>query len=152
LANSGSQAFEKEERKELFIRFVRELGSQHINMLLALCPRTIDLYLNANLSEETRWKLIWNRRPTLRPQEDDLLVLQMLHAYGLVRETLVSPVKDAPRVPSGYNTQAEIRGAFREFIKQLQKSPVREFRISQLGWDFLEFTGLPKKKNEQPQG
>ncbi|PYV68129.1 MAG: hypothetical protein DMG97_25595 [Acidobacteria bacterium] len=148
LGNSGSPAFEKEDRKDLFVRFVRDLAPEHIRMLTALCPRTSDQNWNPSLSEKTRWQLAWTRRLLLKPQGDDLLVLQMLHAYGLVEESLLSPVKNAPRVPSGYNKEAEIKGAFREFIKQLQKSPIREFRLSQLGWDFLEFTGLSRKKSE----
>jgi hypothetical protein len=38
LANSGAESFKDDDRKDLFVRFVRELTRQHINVLHRLLP------------------------------------------------------------------------------------------------------------------
>jgi hypothetical protein len=71
LANGGITDFGPEERKELFLQLIRDLTPQHIAMLRRLAP-----------APGTAWK------PEIEGKDEDLLVLQMLHASGLVTETL----------------------------------------------------------------
>jgi hypothetical protein len=101
LANSGAEGFKEEERKDLFIRFVRELTSQHVGVLLKLLPETFPLSKTVVRSErpasteEWEHSLSWSRRPTLTPRNDgDLFAVQMLHAYGLVEEEIKSSIKE----------------------------------------------------------
>jgi hypothetical protein len=157
LANSGAPGFEEEERKDLFIRFVRDLTRQHLKMLLELAPPPLQFYeppsppdwyrkrpiVTPKDDEKTiRW-LGWNRRPTVTPQEDDLLALQMLHAYGLVEENLKSSIEE-PHIPSRLE-ESQIRDAMRKFSKNIGNPAVtRSFRLSPLGAEFLKFMGLPK--------
>lgn len=145
LANSGTTGFKEDERKDLFIRFVRDLTAQHIRMLLELAPRPLRTFRPPNTNpadDETPHWLQWNQRPIVTPKDEDALALQMLHAYGLVEETLASSVQE-PRL-SSRPTEDEIRGAIRQFVKQLKQPTTRSFQLSQLGQDFLGFVGLPK--------
>lgn len=150
LANSGAPGFKDEERKDLFIRFVRELTRQHLKVLLELAPTQLPMTASPRqpgvqpLDEETARSLRWNWRPTLRPQDDDLLALQMLHAYGLVGENLKSSIEQ-PSIPSTFTSKSQIRDAVRKFSKSIENPKVtRAFRLSPLGDEFLKFMGLPK--------
>jgi len=75
LANSGAEGFKDEERKDLFIRFVRELTSQHVGVLLKLLPETFPLSKTVVRSErptsteEWEHRLRGSRRPTLTPRK-----------------------------------------------------------------------------------
>ena len=148
LANSGADTFKEEDRKDLFVRFIRELTRQHINLLCKLLPEVVAPFSRPHHGEqpvsEKDWndRLIWQRRPTLFPQhDDDMLILQVLHGYGLVEEKLKASIKE-PRI-SSKPTHAEVQSALREFSKQLESPPVtRSFRLSSLGYDFAQFIGL----------
>jgi hypothetical protein len=160
LANSGADDFKEEERKDLFIRFVRELTSQHVGVLLRLLPETFPLSETVVRSErptsgeEWEHRLAWSRRPTLRPRnDDDQLALQMLNAYGLVEEEIKSSIKQ-PNL-SHISSEGQAREAFRQFIKNVENAEIeRSFRLSPLGHDFVKFTGLlgttthPAESNE----
>jgi hypothetical protein len=150
LANSGAPGFKEEERKDLFIRFVRELTRQHLKVLVELAPKPLRFddsppqSRGEPLRDETASRLRWNLRPTLRPQDDDLLALQMLHAYGLVKENLKSSI-EGPRIPSSFTSESQIVDAVKKFSKSIENPVVtRSFRISPLGDEFLKFMGLPK--------
>ncbi len=161
LANSGAPGFKEEERKDLFIRFVRALSPQHIKVLLELAPQPVVLYdyptitpdtqhfqesdikPRENANEKTLEFLRWNRRPRISPDGDDLLALQMLHADGLVEETITSSI-DEPRLSSTSDV-GQAREALRQFIKNVRNPQIeRSFRLSTLGDAFLKFMGLPK--------
>ena len=151
LANSGAPGFEAEERKDLFIRFVRELTRQHVKVLVELAPKLLSFDETPPaqsgvkpMSNETASKSRWNWRPTLTPTEDDdFFALQMLHAYGLVEENLKASIHE-PRIPSSLS-KSQIRDAVRRFSKSIENPKVtRSFRLSPLGDDFLKFIGLPK--------
>jgi hypothetical protein len=161
LANSGAPGFKEEEQKDLFIRFVRELTPQHIKVLLELAPQPVVLYHfpaitpdtqyiqasditpRENPDEETVEPLRWNRRPRLSPDGDDLLAIQMLHAYGLVEEEIKSSI-DQPRI-SHISSEGQAREVLRQFIKNVENAKIeRSFRLSTLGDRFLKFMGLPK--------
>jgi hypothetical protein len=151
LANSGAEDFKDEERKDLFIRFVRELTRQHVSVLLRLFHKDFPLpgtpgRPNRPTSEE-EWdhRLRWAQRPTLTPRnDDDQLALHMLHTYGLVEENLSASIKE-PSIPSR-PSEGQIRQALRKFSKQLENPPVsRSFRLSRLGHDFVKFMGLRKQ-------
>jgi hypothetical protein len=147
LANSGAPGFKDDERKELFIRFVRDLTLQHIKMLVELAPKPLELEsplpLGVARRDELTQQLNWARRRTLTPMNDDLLALQMLHAYGLVEENLKSSIEE-PSIPSRAS-ESQIRDAVRKFSKSIENAKVtRSFRLSPLGDRFLKFMGLPK--------
>jgi hypothetical protein len=151
LANSGAPGFKEDERKELFIRFVRDLTRQHLKVLLELAPAQLPMPASPRqpgaqpLDEDTAHSLTWNWRPTLSPRDDDLLALQMLHAYGLVEEKLKSSIKQ-PRL-STTSSVSQAREALSQFIKNVENAKVeRSFRLSPLGDEFLKFTGLPRNK------
>lgn len=125
LANGGLIDFTTEDRKDLFLQLVRDLTSQHIAMLRRLAP-----------------KGPW--RPRMDGHGEDLLVLQMLAANGLVTESLES--KKAHKVRLGPPSESALRNAERQ-IKQLtrdlQRPPDRVFSLSSLRQDFISFVGLP---------
>jgi hypothetical protein len=157
LANSGAPGFRDEERKDLFVRFVRELTPQHLKVLLELVPPPSPLMKSLStpppgmppLSHDTIRKLNWDRRPTANLHEDDLLAIQMLHAYGLVEESLRSQFRQ-PHVPAGAS-ESQMRSAFNNLSKEIEKPPIRLFRLSPLGQKFLDFMGLPKMKDDGDQ-
>jgi hypothetical protein len=172
LANSGAPGFKEEERKDLFVRFVREITPQHLKVLLELAPRPVVLYdyptitpgtqsfpasaikPRENPDEKTVEFLRWSRRPIVSPDGDDLLALQMLHAYGLVEEEIKSSIKQ-PNI-SHISSEGQARQALSQFIKNVENAKVeRSFRISPLGDKFLKFVGLPKtsaETKEQQEG
>ena len=43
LANSGASGFKDDERRELFIRNVRDLTLQHIRLLVELAPQPLEM-------------------------------------------------------------------------------------------------------------
>ena len=148
LANSGAEGFKEEERKDLFIRFVRELTSQHVGVLLKLLPETFPVSRTVVRSErpasqeDWRHSMSWSHRPTLTPRnDDDLFAVQMLHAYGLVEEEIKSSINE-PRL-SNISSEGQAREVLRQFIKNVENAKVqRSFRLSALGHDFVNFTGL----------
>jgi len=151
LANSGAPGFKEEERKDLFIRFVRELTLQHIKMLVELAPGGLPSLVSPVQppDEKTQRSLRWNWRPALEPKDDDLLALQMLHAYGLVEENLKSSIEEPNILPSRFTNDSQIRDAVKRFAKSIENPSVtRTFRISPLGDEFLKFMGLPKSQKQ----
>ncbi|MGA7848321.1 MAG: hypothetical protein WCA13_04365, partial [Terriglobales bacterium] len=73
--------------------------------------------------------------------DDDLFAVQMLHAYGLVEEEIKSSIKE-PHF-SNISSAGQAREALRQFIKNVENAEVeRSFRLSALGHDFVNFTGL----------
>jgi hypothetical protein len=91
--------------------------------------------------KKTKNYLRWERREDISPAGDDLLALQMLHAYGLVEEELDSSI-DQPYL-SSISSQGQAEEALRQLIKNIQNAIVkRSFRISRLGDDFLRLMGL----------
>lgn len=149
LANSGAPGFKDEERKDLFVRFVRDLTLQHIRTLVELVPTHLPMPASRQsgvqpLDEETARRLKWSSRPKVTPRTGDLLALQMLHAYGLVEENITSSIVQ-PSLPSRFTTEGQIRDAWRIFSKNIEHPTVtRTFRLSPLGDEFLKFMGLPK--------
>jgi hypothetical protein len=150
LANSGAPGFKDEERKDLFIQFVRDLTRQHLKVLVELAPTRLPMPASRPavepLNDEAARRLKWISRPTVRPENDDLLALQMLHAYGLVEENLRSSIKQPqiPRIPSTPSMN-QIQNAMSKFSKSIRDPKVtRSFRLSPLGYEFLKFMGLPK--------
>jgi hypothetical protein len=146
LANSGSTEFTQETRKHLFMQLVRDLTPQHINLLQRLLPREKP----GQVTDEQYTDLVrWESRPHVQGRGTDLLILQMLAANGLVEEHLVStPVREPAvgRTPS----MTEIENALKKFIRELQKPPLRYFRLSDLGMGFLNFVGSDQKEKATP--
>jgi hypothetical protein len=135
LANSGSTDFGTEHRKELFLRLIQDLSSQHIAMLKRLLPQPERV---RELPERA-----WDWRPSIdAPQGDDLLVLQMLTANGLVTESLNAPQVRQPRFGGSVPSAGEVKHIMKKFTEDLQKPPERAFRLSTLGRDFVNFVSL----------
>ena len=152
LANSGTSGFKSEDRKDLFIHFVRDLTRQHLKVLIDLIPRPLQQShyppMGSNvppLDEGVVQRLMWDSRPRIAPAGDDLLALQMLHAYGLVEECIKSWVEE-PRIPVTISTESQLRSAVRDFANSLAHPKItRSFSLSPLGNEFLKFVGLPKE-------
>lgn len=139
LANGGISDFSNEKRKELFLQLIRDLTPQHIAMLRLLLPCE-------GASFNPQWQ--WNARPAMvGTNADELAVLQMLAARGLVTETIKPPKLREPRF-GGNISASEAQHILTEFIKELQQSPEREFQLSEFGRDFLQFISLPATPNE----
>lgn len=155
LANSGSSGFKEEDRKELLVRFVRELTPQHLRVLLSLAPKpapsaptvTTNPPGSPGTGETTQdWQ--WQSRPTVNASGEDLLAIRMLTAYGLVEETITSSIPQ-PSIPSRFTTESQIMDAVRRFAKNLETPRISHtFRLSPLGADFLKFVGLPKAEQQ----
>lgn len=106
-----------------------------------------DIKPRENPDQKTVEFLRWNRRSRVSPDGDDLLALQMLHAYGLVEEEIKSSIKE-PHL-SHISSEGQARDAVRQFVKNVENAEVeRIFRISPLGDRFLKFMGLPKTSAE----
>jgi hypothetical protein len=150
LANSGESEFKAEDRKDLFVRFVRELTMHHIKLLVELAPGPPnfenfppDPQIEESMRREAVYRWRWKHRPRLNPQGDDLLALQMLHGYGLVEETRSSSIKE-PSI-SSISSAAQVSGMLKNLIKDIENATItRYFRLSPLGDAFLKFMGLPK--------
>jgi hypothetical protein len=128
LANSGAKDFKEECEKELFVQLVRDLTPQHIALLRQLSRRF----------------------PEVLGQGTDLLTLQTLAANGLVEERLKTVAAREPSLSTN-PSQSEIDRAIKDFIKQLQKPPLRYFRLSDVGMKFLKFVGLgPDSATSEP--
>jgi len=131
LSNSGTTEFSTEERKELFVRILRDLSPQHIRVLKELVP-----------AEHFR-----DAGPTFWPTESNpggefLGLLQYLTAMGLVEESLhydKNRSLGSPRYSSKW-TEHDIERALKEYVNV---PPTRQFKISQFGMDFLRFMSEP---------
>lgn len=150
LANSGTYEMTDDSRKELFVRLLRDLTPQHIAVLLHLLPSTDRLEMvfppETTPEERTRSEAYmkrhwWESRPEIVPSGADQLIAQMLSSFGLLEEGLRSGFKE-PHIRLSSPQAAE--QALRDILRELQKPPKQEFRISELGKDFLQFLGLPK--------
>lgn len=126
LANSGTEGFKEEERKDLFIRLVRELTRAHLKLLAGMSSGSVRLTWK---SEKTYLDLPAEFRRTERPEvrNDNVFAFRILQAYGLVDEKSYDGIAPA----------------------------VRCFFITNLGRDFLRFIGLPRnptltEANEKP--
>lgn len=140
LANSGSTDFRNEDRKELFVQLVREFTPQHFALLTRLAPHPTKVV--GNLSERTVAEaVLWHNRAIITPSGDEMPLAQMLSGNGLLNEILV--MKEA-RLPSITNRSSfnEIDRELKNYVKELQRPPIRSFSLSELGRDFLKFVGL----------
>ena len=142
LANSGATEFKDETNKELFVQLVRVLTPKHIAMLHALLPPK-------KMRSDFPDSFLWPTRPEITRVGSDLLILQMLAANGLAEEKLKSISIRNPHV-SSRSSVSDVQRAVGEFIRQLQKPPLRSFRLSELGSDFLKFVGLEKEAEKSP--
>ena len=134
LANGGIAEFSTESRKELFLQIIRDLTPQHIAMLRRLLA-------DNSMPTEIRWRA----RPTLAGTDEDLVVLQMLAASGLVTESLKEPNVRVPRISfNSLPSSSEARHAFNEIVKGLREPPKRMFRLSTVGRDFLNFVSFSR--------
>jgi hypothetical protein len=145
LANSGAGEFKDESRKQLFVHLVRDLTPQHIALLHRLMPRARQ---ESETPHEVPDQMLWLNRPAVTATGSDLLILQMLAANGLVEESLKTIAARQPSAGS-FSSTADIDKALKDFVRELQRPPLRYFRVSELGMDFLTFVGSKPQKEDQ---
>jgi|SRR2546425_1626658 len=134
LANGSIAGFSTESRKELFLQIIRDLTPQHIAMLRRLLP-------DDSMSTEIRWRA----RSTLAEKDEDLAVLQMLAANGLVTEFLKEAHVPVPRLSSYRSpSTSESAHALKQIVKGLKVPPKRMFRLGEFGRDFLDFVSFSR--------
>ncbi|HXC42624.1 MAG TPA: hypothetical protein VNY51_03765 [Candidatus Dormibacteraeota bacterium] len=121
LANSGMEGFKEDDRKDLFIRLLRDLTRLHLQLLIAMATDRVKLvkkgespYFFAGDEDELRnsYLELTGYKPV---RNDNLLAIRMLQSYGLVDDS-----------PYGSTAQAPY------------------FEITRWGQDFLQFMGLLK--------
>ena len=144
LANSGATEFTEESRKELFLQIVRDLTPQHVALLRQLLPHA-KAAPEATSTPPEWWR--WRQRPEIPGEASNLPIFQALAAHGLVEENLKSIEPQEPSIGSFTSTD-QIQRALRNFVKELRKAPVRTFRLSDLGVDFLKFVGSGPEKEQ----
>jgi hypothetical protein len=140
LANSGLRAFSDEQRKELFLRALSTLLPAQIDLLVNLCTsEPASQFRHPNTGFLNRGGV---------PLGGELLLLvQHLVALGFVEERLVTrPLNSLEPRYSNTWTQSDAARQLQEF---LETPPVRHYRTSPLGMDFLRFmrTGAEPQSN-----
>jgi hypothetical protein len=146
LANSGATEFKNEDRKDIFLRLIRELAPQHVLFLRRLLPKRPKEF---SAEEYPDW-MIWANRPKIFGRGTELLVLQMLAANSLVEE--IAETKEV-RLPSLSITSSEehVRSTLKDFFDKLQRASVRYFLLSESGRDFLKFVGAEAEVVPKPE-
>jgi len=127
LANATTSDFSAEHRKELFFRVLRDLAPEHISVLKHLRP-------------DKHYRSMGVRSRTIDgPGGEVSVLLQHLAASGIVVETL--EVKSMP------NANFSHPGAYYEIKRYLETPPLRSYRLSQFGIQFLEFLDTENSEN-----
>jgi len=136
LASCAAIEFSLEQRKELFVRLVRDLTAFHIHQLVELSKEKPQI---KSFPPEMRWAY----RPRVKgPDGECLMVLQQLAGEGLVEETIEGPKPPHARPIS---SQSDAARFLAELLEELSKPPVRCFRLSELGRDFINFVALKQE-------
>ena len=128
VANSGTRDYSADNRKEIFVRAVRELTPDHIEMLKRFRPA---------IQHEGR--TLYGRETLKRLGDFDLLVANDLVRLGFVRESLEYPILRHRHT----GTRPEELAAKTEELASaiLDRAPARSFDITNLGSDFMKFIG-----------
>jgi hypothetical protein len=128
VANSGTKDYSSDLRKEIFVRALRELTPDHIEVLKRLRPAIHD-------GEKTFYatKTLENLR------DFDLLLARDLTKLGFVKESLKYATLEHRH--SGTFPE-ELAAKIEELASAvLDKTPARLFDITKLGLDFMKFVG-----------
>jgi hypothetical protein len=142
LANAGIDQFRADSRKELFLQLIRDLTPHHVAVLKQMLP-------DESLPPQIQWRA---RRSITTTKEEELAVLQMLAANGLVTESLKESHMP-PNRQSSYRqpSPAEMAQNLRKLIAAARKPPTRVFQLSTLGRDLLNFVGFAQIVAEETQ-
>lgn len=135
LAHSGLKGFSEENRKELFVRAIRDLTQTHIEFLADLLPD-----YSAMPPEWGEDFIFRQRAAKANYMGTSLMLIQHLLALGFVEELLKE--KNISKINTSHIanwTVSQVNGMLAEFV---QKPHDRQFRISELGRDFLKFLGI----------
>lgn len=157
LSNSCLTKFRSETRKELFVRTLRSLSPEHIQVLNSLSPThfTYEEFTRSRLSlsdfvnEDGYWlgrlepttPTPWRSGPikafpvTRGPKGESLLLLQSLTASGLVEEMIVPGIAQTKVSESKRGMEVFWTG----LNPQSAEAPSRCFKLSLLGEQFLAF-------------
>lgn len=163
LSNSSQTKFQTEMRKELFVRTLRTLSPDHIQMLDSLVPTYITREEFDRVESRLSFKQLVNeegysledlalhrvhawRLGSLKvfplaqsPRGEQLLLLQNLAGHGLVEEML------GPKAPpSKIDFEKFVRSSKTSPRRELPSPPTRCFRLSTFGEQFLAFVSSGK--------
>jgi hypothetical protein len=117
LANSGTKQFASDDRKETFMRLLRELTMDHILRSCQMEPRFEPDGPGPGFVDN--------------PRGIDLLMMQQLASWGLVEESLQKRPAE-----NRYGGEPTVE----DFLWHVYKDvPIRRFQLSQLGRVFLAF-------------
>jgi hypothetical protein len=115
LANSVVTDFSTESRKELFIRILRDLAPEHVQVLHSMTAGFVS-----------------------DPEPGKLAILQPLVANGLVEVSFErDPRFSEPRFGNNWS-ESDVKRAIREYIQAVL---VRSYSVTKLGTDFMKFLG-----------
>lgn len=130
LANSATTKFRAEERKELFLRILRDLAPQHVQVLQSLAKP------GPGAAQAPAGPFPHHSRAIRNPADEELAVLQQLAAHGLVKEQLhPAPFRKNPRFANRWS-ESEAISAVEQYLRT---PPERSFQLSEFGAAFLRF-------------
>jgi len=139
LANGGIADFTSENRKELFVRILRDLSVHHLRLLKTFLPRP---GTPGDLPSNLRRRLGPTRR---EPKGQELALLQKLVSNGLIEESFGSKKSGLMR---SYSSSANPSRTQQQLKKYIDQPPSRTFSMSELGLDFLGYLGQDKAVDE----
>jgi hypothetical protein len=122
ITNSGTTDFSSDTRKELFLRIFRSLAPEHIAELQRIRPKELNQAPGTIRAIEVKG-----------PKGENLAILQTLAANGLVDE---HQEFDPNMIPSRFSNENQVKEIIGKFMRT---PPLRCFKVSSLGKDFLEF-------------
>jgi len=123
LVNSSLMDFALDDRKELFLRILRDLTPPHIQVLKKLSTSFVPGH-HISIQE---------------PRGQELAILQHLTANGLVEQFATEhPTVSIPW--SGQLRKSDVQSAVKHAIQEAAK---RNFRINAIGLDFLKYIESP---------
>ena len=138
LVNSGISEIASDDRKELFLRILRDLSMQHIIALREMEPKA----QYAVASEE-----FW---PVHEPRGEGSAIFQTLAGYGLVTEFFVADTTGGISIP--HASLNDVPKAASLIKKMLETPPKRRVRISNFGRQFLAFIAAGAQERQHTQG
>jgi hypothetical protein len=141
LAHSGFKEFDAETRKEMFIRALRDLSAAHIQMLAELLPN-FEMY--PDMDEESFFR--YHRPTESNYSGETLTMIQHLFALGFVEQ--LSKSKQIRELSTRMSTSWSREETLRQLIEFFSKPHSFEFRITELGYNFLKFLGITQQPAE----
>ena len=140
LVNSGLRQFDGEERKEVFVRALRDLTPTHISIMAELLPQPILGMVGEYFKVKPQQHMY---DPTAK------LLLQYLVAIGFVEE--IVEVLDVFHRAARTGQRLTIEEALYAINETVSKLPEKKYRLTDVGTDFLAFLDIGPETNSQAQ-